>query len=136
MLCKSRILPYIDKKTDIPGIYLPGISVFYFYAIHLICYFMYTYSINSFSSLASSILEPMTQRRPVYSGWPSRISYSSGTISKYIHVPSWLGSIPFARRIIPYSLLSAESAFRIVSTSSFVYLRGVSLPQLVKTSSA
>ena len=83
MLCKSRILPYIDKKTDIPGIYLPGISVFYFYAIHLICYFMYTYSINSFSSLASSILEPMTQRRPVYSGWPSRISYSSGTISKY-----------------------------------------------------
>lgn len=136
MLCKSRILPYIDKKTDIPGIYLPGISVFYFYAIHLICYFMYTYSINSFSSLASSILEPMTQRRPVYSGWPSRISYSSGTISKYIHVPSWLGSIPICTK--DNTVFIVVSGKRLQNCLHFFLciLTRCLFAQLVKTSSA
>ena len=39
---------------------------------------IYLYS----ASLSSFNLEPITQRRPVYSGAPSRISVSSGTISK------------------------------------------------------
>ena len=34
------------------------------------------------ASLSSFSLEPITQRRPVYSGAPSRISVSSGTMSK------------------------------------------------------
>ena len=48
---------------------------------HLFYHMLYAIPKSS-SSACSSSLEPITHRRPVYSGAPSRISVSSGTISK------------------------------------------------------
>ena len=88
---------------------------------------------SSKSSFCS--IHAITQMRPVTSVAPSRISYSPGVMSKCSHPPSLAGTIPFARRIIPWRSLS-ESSDKAVLSSSLVNLCGVSTPQLAKTSSA